>query len=174
MCSRLYLASPLTLSEIRSMLPSGMTADLLPTGLRDGMLDHLPEARDAVVLARGECACDLAGRRLPDREDDERRLRARYRALGVSRPRVIRAIDAHRRQPRRPVVPPGHWPRALAGFVAEHARNAGPALYLLRFTAAPEEPPVWPDGRDRSLTAAQVRADPAGWLDEDTPTTVVP
>ena len=156
------------------MLPDGVSAGLLPTQFRQQLLDHHLPARDAIELARGGCACDLAGRRLASVEEDERALRARYRARSVPRSLVIRAFDAHRRRPARSAHPAEHWPSAFASFVAEHARNAGPALYYLDFTVHPDRPPRWPADAPRQVTAGTVRLDPVGWLQDETPTVVTP
>lgn len=172
MCYRLFLTSPLTLSEIRSMLPEGITADLLPPALQRFFLSQLPRARTAVALRHGGCACDLIGRRLPEREDDERALRTRYRRQEVNRSDVVRVLEAHRK--RGPMADLGtDVAEAFAGFVAEHARNAGPALFLADFSADPNREPGWPGGA-RQVPAAAVRRDPAGWLQEDHPVVVVP
>jgi hypothetical protein len=103
--------------------------------------------------------------------EDEAPLRKRYRALGYSRERVIRALELHRRALERRAQPAGHWPRAFAGFVSEHARNAGPTLYYLHFShdgllgvAA---------GTTRQIGTAEVRAAPGAWLPEDVPVVVV-
>ena len=66
-------------------------------------------------------------------------------------------------------APPGGWPRALAAFVAEHARNAGETLYLLTFGAGSRalvsaEAPV----PVRRVQASEVVALPEGWLAEET------
>jgi hypothetical protein len=105
--------------------------------------------------------------------EDEARLRKRYRALGLDRARVIAALDRHRRATQHPVQPDGHWPRALAEFAAEHARNAGPSVFLLHFSsdghlaALPRVAPL-------ELTAAAVRAAPGTWLPEGRAVVVKP
>lgn len=172
MCYRLFLTSPLTLSEVRSMLPEGMTADLLSPALQRFFLDHLPRARTAMRLRYGGCACDLAGRRAGSTEENERTLRTRYRREGADRGQVVRALEAHRRQP---PVPTSDGPaaRVFTGFVAEHARNAGPSLYLLDFSPDPERHPRWP-GDPVRLTAAEVRREPDAWLTEEAPVLVLP
>jgi hypothetical protein len=85
---------------------------------------------------------------------------------------VVLALEAHRRAPPVP-TPDGPVAEAFAGFVAEHARNAGPALYLLDFSADPERQPQWPGGAVR-LTAAEVRRQPESWLTEAAPVLVLP
>lgn len=154
------------------MLPEGITADLLPPALQRFFLNLLPRARTAVTLRHGGCACDLIGRRLPDRENDERALRTRYRQQGVDRSDVVRVLEAHRK--RGPLADLGvDVAEAFTGFVAEHARNAGPALFLTDFSGNPDREPDWPGGAVH-LPAAAVRRDPASWLREDQPVVVVP
>jgi len=170
-CFRLLLASPLTLSEVRSMLPEGLSADLVSPALQRHLLDRIPRARTVVTLRHGGCACDLTGRRTGD-GDDERDLRTRYRRLGLDRTLVIRALEEHRRAG--PLTRLGIDPaEAFAGFVAEHARNAGPSLYLLDFASDPEQLPQWPGGAGQ-VPAAAVRRAPRAWLEENTPVIVVP
>jgi hypothetical protein len=121
-------------------------------------------------LLIGACSCDLVRPRLANPIDDERELRARYRALRLSRPEIIRALERHRRGPLpRPTAPFG-WPKALAAFVAEHARNAGASLYLLGFGLA--EGPTLIPGKPNRMRVGEVRIDPAGWLKEAIPTLV--
>lgn len=154
------------------MLPEGVSADLLSPALQRFFLEHLPRARTAVRLRSGGCACDLAGRRLGSTEENERALRTRYRREGADRGQMIRALEAHRR---RPVLQLLEIPltEVFAGFVAEHARNAGPALFLLDFSADPDRQPAWPGGAVR-LPAAAVRRAPDSWLSEDVPVLVLP
>jgi hypothetical protein len=83
---------------------------------------------------------------------------------------VIRHLDRHRRALELRAEPAGHWPRALADFVAEHARNAGPSLYLKQFSADGELGPI--DAPSTTISVAEVRADPARWLPEDWPVIV--
>lgn len=174
MCFRLYLASPLTLSEIRSMLPEGVTAELLNPSLQRFYQDQSPRFKTAVLLLRGACSCDLAGRRHPDQNEDERALRTRYRREGVPRNAVITALERHRVRPRWPAVSPEHWSAALAGFVAEHARNAGAALYALEFTPEMERIPAWSAPEPRKVRSSEVVNHPAAWLAEGTPLLVTP
>lgn len=171
MCHFLYIASPLTLSEVRSMLPAGLTADLLGPAEHAMMRRLHPDAQTVARVLHGGCSCDLVRQRGPTAGEDESRLRNRYRTMGYGRERVIRALEGHRRAlARRPQVA-GHWPRSFAAFVAEHARNAGPTLYYLHFSldgllqATP--------GAPVTIGTAEVRAAPGEWLAEDTPTFVV-
>ena len=147
------------------MVPTGMTADLLAMRDQGPFREHHPDAQTVVRLLHGACSCDLVTERHPVGREDEARLRHRYRALGYSRDRVILALDTHRRALTHRRHPAGHWPRALAEFVAEHARNAGRSLYYLDFSQ--DALPGGIDaGRARTLSAAEVRANPGRWLEE--------
>jgi len=147
------------------MLPDGMAADLLDPRALEPFRRALPEARTLARLVHGACSCDLVVARHPVSREDEAWLRQRYRASGLSRPEMIRALESHRRAQANPVRPRGHWPAALAGFVVEHARNAGPTLYLLQF--APDgSPPGGPLGDPTTLRVRDVRAGPEDWLGE--------
>lgn len=169
MCHFLYVASPLTLSELRSMLPPGLVADLLPPGDAARLLQLHEDARTAVRILSGACSCDLFLQRDRERHREESELRGRYRALGLSRDAQIRALDRHRRSPGTRKSP-ARWGEEFAAFVAEHARNAGPTLY---FREVSGEGLRGPTGKALQLTVAQVRAAPGAWLVEGTPTVVV-
>jgi hypothetical protein len=157
------------------MLPPGLVAQ--PADRADHAVLHArhPTARTVVRLMVGACSCDLVRLRHPDPREDERHHRERHRRAGTARPDVITAIERHRRGAANPPPKTG-WPRALAGFVAEHARNAGPTLYLLRFAPGP----AWHPGANepraaaRELRAAEVIREPEGWLAEDTAVLVLP
>ena len=164
MCYDLKVASPLTLSEVRSMLPTGIVADSLSSGELSGIRTLLPTAQTVAHLRVGACSCDLVRPRLPDPREDERHLRARYKALGLSRDRIVAELERHRRSAAGRLEPAGGWRAALAAFVAEHARNAGPALFRLSFHPSPVDTRR-ALGRT-SRTVAEVRADPDGWLEE--------
>ncbi|HEX6615638.1 MAG TPA: hypothetical protein VF046_04975 [Gemmatimonadales bacterium] len=151
------------------MLPPGLAAHPVDRTERHRLHPLHPHARTVIHLVVGACACDLVRARHPDPREDERHHRERYRRAGMPRAAVIADLERHRRGAEVD-APPDGWPRALAAFVAEHARNAGETLYLLRF--APGTVP--PDHRRRHLTAAQVLARPHEWLEEDVPTLVVP
>jgi len=171
MCYFLYIASPLTLSEVRSMLPLGLTADLLsPVEQAELRPLHLDVQTVARVL-HGGCSCDLVTARLAVPAEDEARLRARYRTLGYSRDTVIRGLERHRRGVERRARPAGYWPKQFGGFVAEHARNAGPTLYFLQFGQGGLQPVA--DREPRTILTADVRAFPGVWLPEDAPILVV-
>ena len=66
-------------------------------------------------------------------------------------------LERHRRRPREvPSDPAGD----LAAFVAEHARNAGPTLYLLRFgDPAPDRDAPIPPPVTRSLADVRSRSE---------------
>lgn len=154
------------------MLPAGLAADPLPSTTLTIVRSPAVAAQTAVTLRVGACACDLVRERHPDQREDERELRARFRALGTPRAAVLEALDRHRRGAAIP-APPAGWPRALTAFVAEHARNAGPSLYLLAFGPDPFGERA-PPAKAAMVTAAAVRAAPGDWLVERQPTIVVP
>jgi hypothetical protein len=148
------------------MLPRGMTADVAERSEQQELLPLLPDARTVVRLLVGACSCDLVRHRHSESREDERHHRERYRRLGGARPAVIAALERHRRGAG--IRPPhGGWPRALADLVAEHARNAGPSLYLLRFL--PEPPLASPLAATQHLLLALVLAAPDRWLEEGVP-----
>ena len=167
MCYFLYIASPLTLSEIRSMLPHGANADLAGFSDQQALKALHPDAQTVARLLVGRCSCDFLRPRLPDTREDERHLRERYRRLGAPRPGIIAALERHRRRPglRYPEV---DWAAALVKFVAEHARNAGPTLYYLHFSL--ESPALAPSGSPSRLTVGEALANPNGWLAEGSAT----
>lgn len=167
MCYFLYIASPLTLSEVRSMLPAGLTADLASFPDQQTLKALHPPAQTVARILAGRCSCDLIRPRLDDPREDERHLRERCRKLDLARPLVIQALERHRQRSRPTLSEPA---KALSRFVAEHARNAGPCLYHLQFS--PEAGPLSRLGEARRLTVAQVTADPHGWLPEAAPTYV--
>lgn len=166
MCYFLYLASPLTLSEVRSMLPLGVVADLASNRDQQTLKSIHPTTQTVARLLTGRCSCDLVRPRLADTREDERHLRERYRRLGIPREAMVTALERHRRTGG-PQSPPGGWQRALADFVVEHARNAGPTLYYLDFS--PGAAPLGSLGKIRDLTVGQVGAEPETWLVEGSP-----
>lgn len=175
MCYVLYVASPLTLSEVRSMLPAGMSAHALAPDDDRRLRRSFRPARTVVSMLVGPCSCDLVLPRDPIRHTEEAVLRARYATARLSRTEIIRAIDAHRALADPDIIePPDWWRRALAAFVAEHARNAGPTIYWLQFvpggasTAPPDPPPA-----ARTVTVGDVLAAPGEWLTEGAPIRVV-
>lgn len=146
------------------MLPAGLTAHLATKAERDAFLTLLPDARTVAQLLVGACSCDLIVARQADPQEDERHLRAAYRRLNLPRDAVIRALERHRRPHPRPRQPHGGWPAALAAFVAEHARNAGPTLYHLSFRPEPVAPPA--DHPPIAKSVKEVRAKAEGWIGE--------
>jgi hypothetical protein len=169
LCYFLYIASPLTLSEVRSMVPPGAVADLGSFAEQQTLRRIHPEAQTVARLLIGRCSCDFIRARLPDAREDERHLRERYRQLEVPRSVVIEALERHRRGAG--VRPPiGGWPAALGRFVAEHARNAGPTLYHLSFSP---QASLAPPGNPRSVSVADVLSTPEGWLREEAPALVI-
>lgn len=170
MCFFLFAASPLTLSELRSMLPAGFSADLAARADQAVLRSLHPAARTGVRLLAGACSCDLVLARSRSRED-ERELRRRHFAAGMPRDQVIAALESHRRGGGR-FDSPEAARAALAGFVAEHARNAGPTLYLLGFGPGPLD--RGSSGEPVRLALRDVLANVDGWLREDQPTLVDP
>jgi hypothetical protein len=169
-CYFLTIASPLTLSEIRSMLPPGLTADPAATDLRAELIRLHPPARTVAHLLVGACSCDLVRTRQSTSIEDEREHRSRYRRHKLSRTEIIRRLERHRRGPDPRIIPPEGWRRALTDFVAEHARNAGPTLYLLTFDAHSHPAArARPDPAHRSVAEARAGLD---WMVEDQPVIV--
>ena len=151
------------------MLPPGLTAHLAARADHDRLSRIHNAARTVVELRVGACACDLVRSRHPDPREDERHHRHRSRRAGGARAELIAGLDRHRRGAGIPPPPEG-WPRALAAFVAEHARNAGETLYLLRFDLpATGDPAV---RAPRRLRAADVVARAEDWLGEEAPVLV--
>jgi hypothetical protein len=146
------------------MLPAGLVAQLADRADHHRLLQLHPSARTVVELIVGACSCDLVRHRHSDPRQDERHHRDRSRRAGGARGSLIAGLERHRRGAQVP-APPGGWPPALAAFVAEHARNAGDTLYLLRFTL-PEESPSVIRTAVRRMTAAEVVAQPDDWLAE--------
>ena len=153
------------------MLPAGITADPLPSTELAGARMLLPSAQTMAHLGVGACSCDLIRPRLLNARDDERHLRARYKALGLSRERIVRELERHRRPPQGIPEPEEGWRRALAAFVAEHARNAGPMVFRLTFHPGPDDPAS--DSAPVRRTVAEVRAHPEQWLEEGRSTLVL-
>ena len=171
MCYFLYIASPLTLTEVRSMLPTGTTAELASYLDQQSLKSLHPTAQTVARILVGGCSCDLVRQRLPDTREDERHLRQRYRALELDRVQMIELLDRHRLRGRSGPATPHHWPEAFAGFVAEHGRNAGPTLYVLHFDSGKS---LVVDRGERYLTVKvnDVRRNPRDWLAEGRPTLV--
>lgn len=169
MCYFLFLATPLTLSEVRSMLPPGMSAHSASTA-EQAVLRPLHRGAQTVAQLRvGSCSCDLIRARDPDPRTDERHLRSRHSQAGLPRAEIVRELERHRKGATH-FPPEEGWPVALTGFVSEHARNAGPTLYYLHFAPGPLRPTEPPRSAPVSLVLA--RADQ--WLVEGRPTIVLP
>ena len=151
------------------MLPAGLVAQLVDRAEHHRLVQLHPSAKTVVELLVGACSCDLVRSRHSDPRQDERHHRDRSRRAGGERVVLIAGLERHRRGAQVP-APPGGWPRALAAFVAEHARNAGETLYLLRFTL-PEDSTTVPAAA-RRMTAAAVVARPDDWLTEHAPVIV--
>jgi hypothetical protein len=169
-CYDLRIASPLTLSEVRSMLPDGLSADLLPPADAAILLALHPPARTAARLVSGSCSCDLFLERRGGIRGEEAELRREYRGLGVSRDGVIRALERHRR-PGRVRHLPDRWAALIVAFVAEHARNAGPTLFLRQLSA--DGTLTVPDQAAVTVPLREVRMHPASWLADGRPTLVI-
>jgi hypothetical protein len=151
------------------MLPLGMSAHSASPA-EQAVLRPLHRGAQTVVQLRvGSCSCDLIRARDPDPRTDERYLRARHSKAGLPRAEIIRELERHRRGTA--AIPPEEgWPAALAAFVSEHARNAGPSLYYLHFAPGP----VRPTGPVRSAPVGLILARADGWLVEGQPLIVVP
>ena len=150
------------------MVPPGAVADLASPAEQQTLRRVHAEAQTVARLLIGRCSCDFVRARLSDPREDERHLRERYRRLEVPRSVVIEAMERHRRGAG--VRPPiGGWPGALARFVAEHARNAGPTLYHLTFSPQASLAPPDPT---RSVSVSEVLSSPEGWLREGSPALV--
>jgi hypothetical protein len=151
------------------MLPAGLVAQPAERSDHHLLRSLHPPTQTTARLIVGSCSCDLVRARDPDPRMDERHHRDRFRRSGAPREALIAALERHRRGASVP-APPGGWPRALAAFVAEHARNAGDTLFLLRFSAPSDQPPG--GGPVRTLRVGDVSARPAGWLEELVPVMV--
>lgn len=173
MCHFVYLASPLTLSEVRSMLSASLTADGLPQAEQQALLKLHYDAQDAMRILHGGCSCDLIRDRQPDPGADEALHRQRYRQLGYDRTRMIRYLEHHRRRAgdRRP-RPPGYWGEAFNAFVVEHARNAGPTLFYRHFSHDGLQQDAGLAAAMHSISVSDVRGPVSDWLPEQIPTMV--
>jgi hypothetical protein len=170
MCHFLYLASPLTLSEVRSMLPAGLAADPLSPLDTRRFQPHLPGQQSVSRLLVGACSCDLILDRDPDHHREESDLRRRYRAMGLNRDAIIHAIDRHR-QGTHPGRSARAWQERVEAFVAVHARNAGDTLFYREFSAGG----LLGQGLDRQPHLSGLRATRGtqfDWLPENEPVVV--
>ena len=141
MCYQLVVASVLTLSEVRSMLPSGVHADAIGPGVQAPWRALLTGAQTAVVLRAGHCACGLLEHRFRAAHTDEAHLRERYRRLGATR-------TSSRAGDRAPSSKRGACP-ARASRMRWHASPRSmhatpvPSAWLLGFSLH-DEPPALP------------------------------
>lgn len=154
------------------MLPPGLTADLASYPDQQALKSIHPQAMTGARILAGRCSCDLVRERLPDPREDERHLRERYRGLGFSRTEVIGSLERHRQRARAATAPEGGWPKAFAAFVIEHARNAGPTLYLLEFAAGDLGNRLSTAATSMTCPLSEVRIHPGLWLTEGKPTVV--
>ena len=154
------------------MLPAGLTADPASSADRAAIQHLHPPARTVAQLLVGACSCDLVRARLENPIEDERELRARYQGEKLSRSDIIRELERHRRGPLPRPRPAGGWAEALAGFVVEHARNAGPTLYLLDFGPNPARSGPKPRTTLLHRTVDEVRRGSTPWLVEGRPVLV--
>jgi hypothetical protein len=154
------------------MLPRGLTAQPAERHVHRQIHALHPDAQTVASLLVGSCSCDLVRPRHADPLEDERRHRAHRRRAGAAREALLAALERHRRGAHVP-APAGGWPRALAAFVAEHARNAGETLYLLTFEGAAPGTAAGP-ARPRRMPASDIVALPDHWLQEQHPVLVTP
>jgi len=155
------------------MLPKGLAADLLDPAEQRTLKQLHPDAQTVARLIHGACSCDLVVQRHPVSREDEAWLRRRYREQGLPRTAVLPALDRHRRAAAGRAQPAGFWPRQVADFVVEHARNAGPTLYYLHFSHDGTLGPV-NLAEPQTQPASAVRLNPEGWLPEEKPILVLP
>ena len=148
------------------MLPAGLRADLAEPEPRVALQRLHPPARTVAQLLVGACSCDLVRSRLPDPIEDERELRARYQRAKLPRAQIITELERHRRRAEQREEPPNGWPACLAAFAIEHARNAGPTLFLLRF-GSPHTHANWPITWT-VCSVQDVRQQSTPWLKEGT------
>ena len=167
MCYFLYLASPLTLSEIRAMLPEGVTADLAGSSEQKTFRSYHRGVQTVARLLVGRCSCAFLARDYSGL-DDERRLRGRYRELNLTRDLTISGLERHRASQTVP-KPESGWASCLVDFVREHSRNARVSIYQLIF----ETPAPGPAKADlRKIRADRITSDLESWLVEDSPVLV--
>ena len=167
MCYALYLASPLTLSEVRSMLPTGFGADLVdPASQRLLKKRHL-DAQTGAVLLRGRCSCALVEEGAADGVW-EAELRKRYRAAKSTRDDIIRGLERHRALAE---LRAAKGTETFTTFVLEHVKNAGPSMFYLRFGVDPFLPLT---AVPAPTVVERVASLDAGWLREGEAVVVAP
>ena len=169
MCYFLYIASPLTLSEIRSMVADGITVDLADPVDQQVLKSSSRGIQTVARLLIGRCSCDFVRQRHADPLEDERHLRERFRQREIGRALTIPGLERHRAGAKVPVPAQG-WRRALVDFVHEHARNAGRTVYQLAFlppsSALRHETPL------REIKLSRVTPDLQSWLTEGSPVAI--
>lgn len=151
------------------MMPEGITVDLADPAEQRALKPLHRGIQTVAKLLIGRCSCDFVRPRGSTRQEDERHLRERYRRAGIPRAGVIAGMERHRAG-ESILPPPEGWPRALVDLVLEHARNAGPTVYLLTFVPPSSSlqfhPPV------RRLQAAQITPNLDQWLLEGSPVVI--
>jgi hypothetical protein len=100
----------------------------------------------------------------PNPREDERLLRTRYSRLKLSRDEIIRELERHRRRAAPPPLT-DLGPRDVVDFAAEHARNAGPTLYHLRFAPAAKHSRLG-EAEVVTRSVTEMRSSPDAWLPE--------
>jgi hypothetical protein len=168
-CYFLYIASPLTLSEIRSMLPDGITVDLADPIEQQVLKSSQRGIQTVARLLIGRCSCDFVRQRHADLREDERHLRERFRQQEVSRALTIAGLERHRAGAKVPGPGKG-WGRTLVDFVREHARNAGTTVYQLGFLPPSSNLP--PGAPLREVKLDRVTPELETWLVEGIPVAV--
>lgn len=153
------------------MLPPGLVASGGTPAEVAWFRALMPGVQTVAHLMVGACACDLVRPRDPKPREDERHLRERYFRMGLDRDTIVAELERHRRGRSSP--PAEGWPNALAGLVAEHARNAGPTVYELRFGRAADASSPPDLSRAARVPLDRVRSAPDQWLEEGRPVTVV-
>jgi hypothetical protein len=149
------------------MLPPGWSADAAAPARRAALRSLRPAAQTVAGLRIGGCACAL----LAGHGEDERHLRRRYAALGLPRSRIITALDRHRAGTNLEAQPSARCAE-LVGFVAEHARNAGPTVYLLEFGVGVGDDDPGFRAAARTIPVAAVLGGVGQWLEEGRPVEV--
>ena len=166
MCYALYLASPLTLSEIRSMLPTGFGADLVDPASQRLLRQRHPDAQTGALLLRGRCSCALIEAGAADGVW-EAELRKRYRTAKASRDSIIKALERHRALAE---LRAANGVEVFSKFVVEHSKNAGATMFYLRFGVDPFVPLSAVPAPTTVEKASKLGKD---WLREGEPVVVV-
>ena len=167
MCYALFLASPLTLSEIRSMLPAAFAANLVDPASQRHLKKRHPDAQTGAVLLRGRCSCALIEKGAKDGVW-EAELRKRYRSAKASRDDIIRALERHRAMTE---LRAADGIDVFAKFIVEHAKNAGASMYYLKFGVDPFLPL---SAVPAPTVTEKAKSLSSGWLREGEPVMVVP